>query len=91
MNSADSAARVELRGKDTGATIGLKSLTDREREIAELVTDRLTNREIAGRLFLSQKTIESHVRNLFVKLGVTSRVDVARMIERDRHTHTEST
>jgi len=46
--------------------------------------DRKTNREIAGELFLSDKTIESHLRNIFVKLGVSSRVDVARAVERDR-------
>ena len=52
--------------------------------IAALVCDRRTNKEIAGKLFLSDKTIESHLRNIFVKLGVSSRVDVARAVERDR-------
>ena len=53
-------------------------------EIAELVTDRKTNREIAAELFLSDKTVESHLRNIFVKLGASSRVEVARALERDR-------
>ena len=44
----------------------------------------MTNREIAAALFLSDKTVESHVRNIFFKLGVSSRVDVARAVERDR-------
>jgi DNA-binding NarL/FixJ family response regulator len=48
------------------------------------VTDRKTNREIAAELFLSGKTIESHLRNVFVKLGASSRVEVARTVERDR-------
>jgi DNA-binding NarL/FixJ family response regulator len=48
------------------------------------VTDRRTNREIAAELFLSEKTIESHLRNVFVKLGASSRVEVARTIERSR-------
>ena len=65
---------------------GLDSLSAREREIAELVTDRKTNREIAAELFLSEKTIETHLRNVFFKLGVSSRVDVARAIERGRAT-----
>jgi DNA-binding NarL/FixJ family response regulator len=60
------------------------SLTTRELEIADLVTDRRTNREIAATLYLSEKTIESHLRNIFVKLGVSSRVAVARAIEAER-------
>jgi DNA-binding NarL/FixJ family response regulator len=68
-----------------GATgSGLDSLTKRERQIAELVERRLTNREIAAELVLSEKTIESHLRNVFAKLGASSRVEVARLLERDR-------
>ena len=63
---------------------GLDSLSAREREIAELVTDRKTNDQIAAELFLSVKTIESHLRNVFRKLEVSSRVDVARAVERER-------
>jgi len=77
-------ARSEVRGPATGAEAGLESLTAREREIADLVADRLTNPQIAEKLFLSKKTVESHIRNLFVKLGVSSRVEIARLIERDR-------
>ena len=77
-------ARAEVRGPASGDDAGVGSLTKRELEIAELVTDRLTNRQIAERLFLSKKTIESHMRNIFVKLGASSRVEVARIIERDR-------
>jgi ATP/maltotriose-dependent transcriptional regulator MalT len=77
-------ARSEVRGPAAGAAAGLDSLTAREREIADLVADRLTNPQIAEKLFLSKKTVESHIRNLFVKLGVSSRVEVARLIERDR-------
>jgi DNA-binding NarL/FixJ family response regulator len=77
-------ARSEVRGPATGAEAGLESLTAREREIADLVADRLTNPQIAEKLFLSKKTVESHIRNLFVKLGVSSRVEIARLVERDR-------
>jgi DNA-binding CsgD family transcriptional regulator len=77
-------ARAEPRGPAAADDSGLGALTKREREIAELVTDRMTNKEIAAALFLSDKTVESHVRNIFMKLGVSSRVDVARAVERER-------
>jgi DNA-binding CsgD family transcriptional regulator/tetratricopeptide (TPR) repeat protein len=63
---------------------GLGSLTKREREISELIAERMTNKEIASQLFLSEKTVESHIRNVFHKLGASSRVEVARTVERDR-------
>ena len=77
-------ARGDARARPRPATPGVGSLTKRELEIAGLVTDRKTNREIAAALFLSDKTVESHLRNIFVKLGVSSRVEVARTVERDR-------
>jgi ATP/maltotriose-dependent transcriptional regulator MalT len=62
---------------------GLAALTGRELEVARLVVDRKTNPEIAAELFLSQKTVETHLRNAFRKLGVSSRVELARAVERD--------
>jgi DNA-binding NarL/FixJ family response regulator len=60
----------------------LESLTERELQLARLVADRKTNPEIAAELFLSQKTVETHLRNIFRKLGVASRVELARAVER---------
>jgi DNA-binding NarL/FixJ family response regulator len=60
---------------------GVDSLTARELEIAQLVVDRRTNPEIAAALFLSPKTVEAHLRNVFHKLEVSSRVEVARAVE----------
>jgi DNA-binding CsgD family transcriptional regulator len=77
-------ARAEKRGPAAAGDSGVAALTKRELEIAGLVCDRRTNREIAATLFLSDKTVESHLRNIFAKLGVSSRVDVARAVERDR-------
>ena len=57
------------------------------RAVARLIVDRKTNAEIAAELYLSRKTVETHVRNLFHTLEVGSRVDVARVDQRpDRPT-----
>ena len=77
-------ARTEPRGPTATGVAGIDALSRRELEIAELVTARKTNREIAGELFLSEKTVETHLRNVFAKLGVSSRVHVARMVEETR-------
>ena len=61
---------------------GIDSLTERELQVARLVVDRKTNPEIAADLFLSQKTVETHLRNIFRKVGVSSRVELARAVER---------
>jgi DNA-binding NarL/FixJ family response regulator len=50
--------------------------------VARLVADRKTNAAIASRLFLSEKTVETHVRNMFAKLAVSSRVEIARAVDR---------
>ena len=62
--------------------IGVQSLSERELEVARLIVDRKTNPQIAAELFLSQKTVESHIRNMFRKLDVSSRVELARAVER---------
>ena len=63
---------------------GLAALTERELQVTGLVVDRNTNPQIAAELFLSQKTVETHLRNIFHKLGVSSRVELARAVERSR-------
>jgi ATP/maltotriose-dependent transcriptional regulator MalT len=62
--------------------LGIESLTGRELQVVRLVVDRRTNPEIAAELFLSQKTVESHLRNIFNKMGVATRVSLARAVER---------
>ncbi len=69
--------RPYRRRTHQGARGGAGALTARELEIAELVGARRTNREIAGELFLSEKTVEAHLRNIFGKLGVSSRRAIA--------------
>ncbi len=65
---------------ETGAQ-GVASLTGRERQVADLAASRYTNPEIAAALFLSPKTVETHLRHIFNKLDVTSRVELARTVE----------
>jgi DNA-binding NarL/FixJ family response regulator len=57
---------------------GIESLTEREMQVARLVVDRKTNPQIAAELFLSQKTVETHLRNIFHKMGVTTRAALSR-------------
>ena len=52
-------------------------LTHREREVADLVAQGLTNKEIADRLVISQRTAESHIEHIRVKLGFTNRTEIA--------------
>ncbi len=57
-------------------------LTRREREIAELVTQGLGNREIAEHLVLAKRTVDSHIEHIFSKLGFTSRTQLAAWVSR---------
>jgi DNA-binding CsgD family transcriptional regulator len=74
-------ARAELEA--TGITARkrdpstLDTLTPQELRIAKLVAGGATNRDVAGQLFLSPKTVEYHLRKVFLKLGVSSRVELA--------------
>jgi non-specific serine/threonine protein kinase len=60
-------------------------LTGRERQVAELVAEGMTNQEIAGRLVIALRTAETHVDRVLRKLGFTSRTQLAEWILRERH------
>jgi DNA-binding NarL/FixJ family response regulator len=62
----------------------LDALTAREREVADLVATGITNREIAARLVLSEKTVERHLSRTFAKLDIRSRAALAAAVERAR-------
>ena len=55
-------------------------LTGRQLEIAKLIAGELTNKQIAGRLFLSERTVETQVTNILNKLGLSSRSQISRWI-----------
>jgi DNA-binding CsgD family transcriptional regulator len=57
--------RPALRGRD--------ALTPREQRLAEMAASGMTNREIAEALFITTKTVETHLRHAYDKLGISSR------------------
>ena len=63
-----------------GAGDPLAALTDRERNVLELMAEGLTNSGIAKRLFLSERTVEAHVRHLFTKLSLPETEDGHRRV-----------
>jgi DNA-binding CsgD family transcriptional regulator len=76
-------ARDELRASGQSARRRDPStrdqLTAQELQIAHFVAEGLTNRQVAAQLFLSPRTIDFHLRNLFRKLGISSRTELARL------------
>jgi DNA-binding NarL/FixJ family response regulator len=59
---------------------GSGPLGNREAEVARLVADGLTNKQIGARLFISERTVDSHVRSILNKLGFGSRAQIAAWI-----------
>ena len=76
-------ARVELRASGQTARkrdpSTLADLTPQELQVARFVAEGLTNREVAAQLFLSPRTIDFHLRNVYRKLGISSRTALARL------------
>jgi DNA-binding NarL/FixJ family response regulator len=68
-----SALAADPASTRTGATTADDSLTDREREILDLIGEGIGNQAIAERLGLSPRTVERHVSNIYVKLGLEGR------------------
>ncbi|WP_328460396.1 AAA family ATPase [Actinoplanes sp. NBC_00393] len=72
------ARRLGLRAvAEAAAELTRDDLTAREREIVTLAADGLPNREIAGRLHISERTVETHVRNALAKFGLANRTQLA--------------
>lgn len=79
---ASATAKLMARLRDAGQQPAeepefLPGLTDREREILDLIGEGLTNRQIGERLYLAEKTVKNHISRLLSKLGVERRVQAA--------------
>lgn len=79
---AEGAARgAEMTRRGAAAPVpGWASLTPAELAVAEIIAEGATNREAAARLYLSRHTIDFHLRQIFRKLGVASRVELTRLV-----------
>jgi pimeloyl-ACP methyl ester carboxylesterase/DNA-binding CsgD family transcriptional regulator len=78
----DGAAIRELRRRRRRPSSGWESLTEAELDVVRLIAAGLTNRQIAGRLFVSPRTVQSHVAHIFTKLGVSRRSEIAAQASR---------
>lgn len=76
--------RLGVTGRRRRPSSGWDSLTPTERQIAELVSQGLTSPQIAARLYLSPRTVQTHVSHSLHKLGLKSRVELAATVARHR-------
>lgn len=73
------AARGSVVAREPAAE---ESLSPQQWRIAQHVAAGATNREVAARLYLSTRTVDHHLRNIYSKLGIRSRVELSRIVGR---------
>jgi DNA-binding NarL/FixJ family response regulator len=78
--TAQPAAQSHSQSQQPNSMEPLEKLSEREREIAWLVSFALTDREIAGRLFISVDTVRSHIFSIRSKYNLRNRTDVCRWV-----------
>jgi DNA-binding CsgD family transcriptional regulator len=67
------------RGERKRPTSGWGSLTPMENDVVRLVREGLGNKDIGARLFISPRTVQTHLTHVYAKLGLTSRVQLAQL------------
>jgi len=93
LNASWDAARADARLRARGIRRGVHrergrpragwaALTETEQTVAELLSEGLSNPDIAGRMFISRRTVQFHVSNILAKLGLASRVELAALVIR---------
>ena len=80
MDERDDMQRMQSAEQKMNSIIEKYGLSQREKEIAELIFYGKNNKEIAGLLYLSPNTIKVHASNLYRKLGVVNRVQAAAVV-----------
>jgi DNA-binding CsgD family transcriptional regulator len=73
-----------IGGRTNRQRFGWPSLNENELVVAGLIADGLSNREAAARLFMSRYTVDFHLRQIYQKLGIHSRLELARIVIEDR-------
>ncbi len=84
--AASLLSAVRRNGQAQRRTSPIDELTEREREILELVASGCSNKEIGAKLFLSEKTVKHHMTNILQKLQVRNRVEAALIAQKEMQT-----
>jgi DNA-binding CsgD family transcriptional regulator len=77
------AAELRAAGDQVNAarrSVDAEALTAQQMQIARMVADGATNREVAAQLFLSPRTVDHHMRNIFARLGIRSRTELVKLM-----------
>jgi DNA-binding CsgD family transcriptional regulator len=81
---------VGAQHDEGGPRFGWNSLSESERRVADLVARGYSNKEIGERLYMSHRTVGSHLYRIFPKLGLRSRVQLARLVIEQTASATEA-
>ena len=86
----ESDKKLLLKSPTSNQVSRMKSISQREMEVMALISESMTNEEIAEKLFLSAKTVKTHIRNIFEKAGIRNRVEAVLLYIRYKQEGVES-